>query len=103
MFNNLADIDSKSIKKITFATIEQAVEHAKLYGGWIFKADKKDEAEWFSIHFYTQSDILRETRGSGKIGTWSHFETNRPFEEEQALNRCNRKAIKIPKKTFIAI
>jgi hypothetical protein len=63
-----------NIKKITFDSIESAIEHAKLYGGWIFKPDNAPEAEWYNIMFYTQSKIILESKGSGRVGPWTAFE-----------------------------
>lgn len=64
------------MKKATFTSLSEAIEHAKYYGGWIFQGENKQEAEWFNAEFYAPTKIIYETSGTGKIGTWSYFTNN---------------------------
>lgn len=62
------------IKKIHFCDLKSAVEYAKANGGWIFASDDKTEIVWYNPAVYGLTQIMYDSKGSGRIDTWPYFD-----------------------------
>ena len=71
-----------------FPLIEEAVQYAKKYGGWIAKCDD-GWILWFDAAQFTQSRVIAFTRGHGtvEIGTWPMFDPDSIAAVEEAKRR----------------
>lgn len=59
------------VKKAEFETLDQAVEFAKLYGGWI--AHNENHTTWYAAGKWGMTKIMMDIKGSCKIATWTGF------------------------------
>lgn len=62
------------MKKIEFINLEMAVDHGRMFGGWIFHNEKENISIWYDAAIYTMTMILNDTPTSGSIKPWRHFE-----------------------------
>ncbi len=60
--------------KIQFATLAEALDHAKRLGGWLFQSKDNNTIIWYNAAHYTMSMILKDTPESGYIATWKEIE-----------------------------
>jgi len=61
----------QGLTKITFDTIENAVNWAKLHGGLIAQTEK--EIIWYDATVWNMTPIMMDIRGNARIATWPTF------------------------------
>ena len=82
------NLNFDEIRKISFTNLEEALNNIQGWGGWFFvqttpsekvlagegsKVYTDKEVTWYNAKYYTQSEIFRDSKGSGMIGMHSYF------------------------------
>jgi hypothetical protein len=49
------------MKKIEFSTLQNTIDHAKQFGGWIFHNEKENISIWYDAAVYTMTMILMDS------------------------------------------
>ena len=60
--------------EIRFELVNDALDHAKKHGGWIFVSNDFETVRWYDAWKFSITDILRITNGSGYVGSWTEVE-----------------------------
>lgn len=62
--------------RMFFSELQQAIDHAKKHGGWIFKDRYGLYIQWFDMmQGWKLTDVINATTmfGGGMIGPWTEF------------------------------